>query len=937
MHMTRSLCHAALCLPLALQAALWETRDDFSRYPAGSEAAPAWETTTVDWEVREQALHGLFVDKGFACTGPAGRQVVIEATLTLREQTGDQWKVAGVALYQGEEAFWQLAVVEAPDSAGRRHIVELAESLDGQWLAQSDGPHALAQTRDTGWGFDWQYNRPYRLRLVLTAEGIRGTLSDPDGTVRTDLAYRFDAQKAVRWGRPALVNGGFHAVFDDAVATVDDPVTPPVPAPPPPCPVAGDAQVRAAATGFFHTAQVGDRWWLVTPGGEGFYMVGTDHIRFEGHGCEALGYAPYGRQTAARYGTREAWCVETLRRLTAWRFNTLGTGHTPELRRRGLPHPLFLSLGVSFARRTPLVPVGTWTGFPDVFDPRFAIHCDREARRQCAPQRNDPWLIGYFLDNELEWWGKAPHGPLFNWAVAKPAGSPCKTRLAAFFRERYADVAAFNAAWGTRLTAWEELAPLAALPAANSERAAADRRDFLVEAWDRYFAATTAAIRRHDPNHLVLGCRFAGSAPEGAWAVAGRYCDIVSLNLYPRLDLQDPRAPEVARQLTDIQAQARKPLMLTEWSFPALDATDSEGRPLPSRNGAGMRVDTQAQKAAACRLMQQELFALPFMVGSFYFMYLDEPSRGISSSFPEDSNYGLVNERDEPYTTLTTMFTELNARVHDVHAARAALPPPRPAPALPWTAGASGVRPASARPIQVSRDGQRLTVDNGRLRLEHRGGGQAWDAVRLDGVELGRCGPLVQQQAGERNAWTAPDRVTRADASATNGYVQVDMEFERAAATDGEAFGYRLAWQVVIWPDTPACHVSLRWLESTDARPWRCVRTYVYVPSAIGGDAAGDRPHTREVPNYYQPFAAWEDRAAGLLYGVMAVRASEFETYFWLDENGGQHPDAGYAVEAALQRDTRLGEPQPWLAVFGAPLSADAAQVRRAVFPWEQR
>jgi hypothetical protein len=31
---------------------------------------------------------------------------------------------------------------------------------------------------------------------------------------------------------------------------------------------------------------------------------------------------------------------------------------------------------------------------------------------------------------------------------------------------------------------------------------------------------------------------------------------------------------------------------------------------------------------------------LPFLIGYDYFMWVDEPASGISTSFPEDSNYG---------------------------------------------------------------------------------------------------------------------------------------------------------------------------------------------------------------------------------------------------------------------------------------------------------
>jgi NitT/TauT family transport system substrate-binding protein len=40
---------------------------------------------------------------------------------------------------------------------------------------------------------------------------------------------------------------------------------------------------------------------------------------------------------------------------------------------------------------------------PDPFDPRFAAAVDEMARNAAARFRRDPWLVGYFVDNELSW------------------------------------------------------------------------------------------------------------------------------------------------------------------------------------------------------------------------------------------------------------------------------------------------------------------------------------------------------------------------------------------------------------------------------------------------------------------------------------------------------------------------------------------------------
>lgn len=91
---------------------------------------------------------------------------------------------------------------------------------------------------------------------------------------------------------------------------------------------------------------------------------------------------------------------------------------------------------------------------------------------------------------------------------------------------------------------------------------------------------------------------------------------------------------------------------------------------LPCQHGAGQRVATQRDRARAFTIFQKFLFSTPFIVGSDFFMWVDEPALGISSTFPEDSNYGLVNERDEPYLKLTKAASSLNPRVYRIHSGK---------------------------------------------------------------------------------------------------------------------------------------------------------------------------------------------------------------------------------------------------------------------------
>jgi hypothetical protein len=245
--------------------------------------------------------------------------------------------------------------------------------------------------------------------------------------------------------------------------------------------------------------------------------------------------------------------------------------------------------------------------------------------------------------------------------IKKEPAHPAKGKLLELMKGTYRDLASFNQSWGLNLSDFEDLLALEEMPTLNPA-IEEDSRRFLQLAAEDYFSTTTSAIRKHDPNHLVLGCRFAGRAPPPVWKKAGEHCDIVSVNCYRKLDLEKAIMVDgFEEDLRRCYAQAGKPLMITEWSFPALDAG------LPCNRGGGQRVATQRDRAKAFTVFQTLLFSTAFVVGSDFFMWVDEPSLGISSTFPEDCNYGLVNEQDEPYIELTGAASTLNPEVYQLH------------------------------------------------------------------------------------------------------------------------------------------------------------------------------------------------------------------------------------------------------------------------------
>ncbi len=372
----------------------------------------------------------------------------------------------------------------------------------------------------------------------------------------------------------------------------------------------GWTKLKSQETGFFRVEKMGGRWWLVTPEGNVFFSKGVCNVNAQ----------PESPSSPPAPADLNKWAAETARLLKKWNFNTVGAWSAMQMYSVGLAYTPILNLAASAGR-------DIWLkgGIPDYFSSEFREAADRAAAR-VKPNAGDPWLLGYFTDNELRW------GP--DW------------RSKDSLLETYLKMA--RSAAGYR-RAIEFLQARGSKPGSLTEE---DKSSFLELAAAEYARVSRDSIRRYDPNHLILGCRFAGYATEPVLRAMGPYCDVVSYNSY------QPSAP--AEKLRQISALTGKPSMVTEFSFKAMDSG------LPNTKGAAKPVPTQQDRAEGFTRYVEGLAALPTCVGFHWFEYRDEPKEGRFDG--ENSNYGLVKIDLSPWTVLTSRMTEVNARIEELAA-----------------------------------------------------------------------------------------------------------------------------------------------------------------------------------------------------------------------------------------------------------------------------
>lgn len=408
--------------------------------------------------------------------------------------------------------------------------------------------------------------------------------------------------------------------------------------------------LRSNATGFFRVEEINGIYWFVDPEGYVFISKGVNHVDYMGDYSPALGYSPYHINTLRRYGSVDKWIEVTVSRLLRWGFNTVGAWSSRELFKY-LPYTINLNVLGDFGF--------DWqTGrMPDVFTDSFVEYVNMKAFFNCAPLSNDSLLIGYFLDNEPRWgpdWRSANH--LLDDFIRMSATAPGKRVAVEVIRESYGgDLIKLNSELGTSFTSFEELLNYTgSLPSTSTMHQA--RVEFVRRYAERYFSLATWAIKRHDPNHLILGIRVAGlpdtDYKREVFRVMSKYVDVITVNLY---NYAFP--PTIA--LAELFQLTGRPIVITEFSYRAMDSG------LPNTKGAGLTVNTQLERANLTYSFVSRLIKLPYVIGYHWFQYFDQPKEGRFDG--ENSNYGLVRIDDEPYQEMIDMFTRLNMIVEKIH------------------------------------------------------------------------------------------------------------------------------------------------------------------------------------------------------------------------------------------------------------------------------
>ncbi len=311
-----------------------------------------------------------------------------------------------------------------------------------------------------------------------------------------------------------------------------------------------DAKTIRGKEGFFRVGQsIYGKWWFIDPQGKAFYHRGCTGLNAGGIGGRRANLPPVSKTTV------KTW----VNYLKEWGFNAMGSWTTAE----------FFTQDMAFTEIIETYYEEPWLieKFPDVWNPKWAENVDKKCKKLCSPLKNNKMLLGYFLDNERGFMNVLKHNetivsnsptyrqkgvltPAQLELPAEPKLNPKGIGLLQFCLSQEPDIPASKKAWEFILSrhsslenlskAWQididSQATIKGLTIREeiliSDTYLKDQYDF-VKLWvEQYYRVCINKIRKYDPNHLILGCRWGGTPSPAVLEVEKQWADVVSRNNY---------------------------------------------------------------------------------------------------------------------------------------------------------------------------------------------------------------------------------------------------------------------------------------------------------------------------------------------------------------------------------------------------------------------
>ena len=366
--------------------------------------------------------------------------------------------------------------------------------------------------------------------------------------------------------------------------------------------------LRTDSTGFFYTKKIDGRWWMIDPNGYaginmGVTSMNSGNIQNDYDRIKNIGFNGIGNFIGNESQTKTGYNLQNYNTFSYTRALNFFLGYK--------------NVRKTYYSNTPSTVDGN-VNYVLVFDPKFTTYCDDQAKANALPFVNDRDLLGYFTDNEINF----NQDQLQLLVRDLPAGDPSRDSALVFATSRGL-TATDCSNYSTNVT--EQM-----------------KQDFAIQLANHYYSVISAAIRKYDPNHLIIGSRLNGRprAIQGVVNASEKYMDVTSVNFYDKFTPNE--------QIAYSQWTNDKPCIVGEFYIKDVNIFST------TQSGAGWYVNNQASRGDFYQNTCLELLKNKCYIGWQYFKFQDD----------SDSNKGIVNGSGAEYADMTALMNELNQQVY---------------------------------------------------------------------------------------------------------------------------------------------------------------------------------------------------------------------------------------------------------------------------------
>jgi len=423
----------------------------------------------------------------------------------------------------------------------------------------------------------------------------------------------------------------------------------------------GFMDVVGNKTGFFHTEKIDNRWWLVTPEGNGFFGIAISH---------PVTSFQKGAVNFTYNGDQEAWLRDGIEKMQELGYNCVWSGpYSQERIREGfvdakLAERIYREANIPHGLHIPLlkhaVELSPGEIRPDVFSSEFDQFVKDKVEEYVPIYKDNPWLLGYYYG-----FGSFMRGT--NWineTLDREPGSAGREHLLSIMEKRYnGDIKQFNIVYQKNFKSFKDLrknssisypgwiigvkfggADLPDLP--NADKILSDADALLSEIVVQVHKMAFTEIRKLDKNHMILGC----------YVKDVTYSEEIWKRIAPYVDMLAPQDLSRVNPIKSHVAMTGLPAILSDQEFGNVYPLSLQGT-----NGAFGAVPDHVDRRVLYNLMSKRIAADPDLIGVSFCACLYDNSHWVQAY--DRGQPGFFTIDGEPDLELCKTVKTANAQI----------------------------------------------------------------------------------------------------------------------------------------------------------------------------------------------------------------------------------------------------------------------------------